>query len=64
MSEANDERAKRVLEKCEGYDEFIMMEDGDWYFWIANRGALSPWVLRVIVDELDRRSAANKECEQ
>ena len=56
-----ENRRKRLIEKCEQYNEFGPLDDGYQCFWIKDRGALSATDLRIIADELDRR---NKEWDE
>jgi hypothetical protein len=48
----DDDLIKKVYEN----DDILQLEDGDYYYWVENKGALSAHNLRVIADELDRRN--------
>lgn len=47
---------KELLERIE--KDFVMLECGYYHYWPTGNGALAPWLLREIADELDRRNAA------
>lgn len=46
-----------LIAKCNERREFDMLEDGYYYYWPSNQGAIAPWELRAIADELDRLNA-------
>jgi hypothetical protein len=53
------EAIARMVAMSEERKEFVTLEDGFVYFWPdgSPHGALSPWVLRALADELDKRNA-------
>lgn len=57
-----DERAAKLISKCDEHRDFISGDDGYIVYWPAMRhGALGSWGLRVIAQELDQR---NKEWDE
>lgn len=49
--------ATEIIEKIDAEGDFVTGDDGYVFFWPTGVGGLSPWVLRVIADEIDRRNA-------
>lgn len=48
----------RLIELAQAAQQFVTAEDGYVYYWPkACSGALSPWQLRLIAEELERRNA-------
>lgn len=58
MSKDHEVAIKRLITLAEERGEFLQLEDGYLYYAPSlGNGALSPWMLRAIADELDRRNA-------
>lgn len=58
MTRTNEEDTARIIAMTDERKEFIHLEDGYLYFAPdGSHGALSPWALRALADELDRRNA-------
>lgn len=53
-----ESRRRHVVEQCDKHDEIALLDDGYYYFWIKDRGAMSASELRIISDELDQRNKA------
>ena len=45
-----------IVEKAEADDEFVMLEDGFWYYWPKGAGAISEYDLLLLHQELMRRN--------
>lgn len=45
-----------IVEKAEAADEFVMLEDGFWYYWPKGVGAISEYDLLLLHQELLRRN--------
>lgn len=54
-----EETISRLIRDAENRQEFLTLEDGFVYYCPdpTLSGALPPWVLRALADELDRRNA-------
>ena len=54
-----EEEVARILRMAEERGDFVRGDDGYWVYWPdgTNMGALSPWELRALADELDRLNA-------
>ena len=48
--------AQRIIEQADKAGDFVVLEDGETYYYPKSPGAFSPWVLRALADELDRRN--------
>ena len=57
-SNKSEEYRQKVIASCDRYNAIAPLDDGSYCFWVKDRGALSASALRVIADELDRRSNA------
>lgn len=53
MAESERQRVLRAAE-----EDISPLDDGSYCFWIKDKGAMSAWSLRVVADELDRRTNA------
>lgn len=51
-------KTERIIEVAEKHKEFVTLEDGFVYYWPSKGGALTPYHLRTLADELDRRNEA------
>ena len=47
-----------IVEVADKDNEFVMLEDGFYYYWPKGQGAIPAYQLRLLADELDER---NKE---
>lgn len=47
-----------IIEVADKDNEFVMLEDGFYYYWPKGKGAIPAYQLRLLADELDKR---NKE---
>lgn len=45
-----------IVELAEKNGEIVMLEDGFWYYWLDNKGAIPAYQLRQLADELDKRN--------
>lgn len=63
MSETSDERAKRIIDRCERFSDFVRLPSGDVYFHPEMSEPLTSFDLRVIADELDRRNEERNKCD-
>jgi hypothetical protein len=45
-----------IIKHAEKHDEFIMLEDGFWYYWPKGAGAISEYDLLLLHQELVRRN--------
>jgi hypothetical protein len=50
-----------IVEKAEAADEFVMLEDGFWYYWPKGVGAISEYYLFLLFQELTRRNKKWKD---
>lgn len=50
-----------IIKKADERGEFIMLEDGFWYYWPVDRGAISEYDLFLLWQELKRRNKMWKE---
>jgi hypothetical protein len=50
-----------IVEKAEAADEFVMLEDGFWYYWPKGVGAISEYDLLLLHQELLRRNKKWKD---
>ena len=45
-----------IIKHAEKNDEFVMLEDGFWYYWPVDRGAISEYDLYCLYQELVKRN--------
>lgn len=62
MSRTHAEEIARIIDITDERREFIHLDDGYLYFAPTGTpyGALAPWMLRALADELDRRNAPHE----
>ncbi len=46
----------KIIQMAEADDEFVMLEDGFWYYWPKGVGAISEYDLLLLHQELLRRN--------
>lgn len=45
-----------IIKHAEKNDEFVMLEDGFWYYWPVDKGAISEYDLYCLYQELVKRN--------
>jgi len=45
-----------IIKKAEKAGEFVMLEDGFWYYWPLDKGAISEYDLYCLYQELVKRN--------
>ena len=45
-----------IIKHAEKNDEFVMLEDGFWYYWPVDKGAISEYDLLMLHQELVKRN--------
>lgn len=45
-----------IVKHAEEHDEFVMLEDGFWYYWPKGQGAISEYQLLLLHKELMKRN--------
>jgi hypothetical protein len=51
----------KIIQMAEADDEFVMLEDGFWYYWPKGTGAISEYDLLLLHQELMRRNKKWKD---
>lgn len=54
--DAIEKHRDHIIKLANERDEFIQLEDGDFYYWCQSVGAINATDLRILADELDRRN--------
>jgi hypothetical protein len=57
VASLKEDAERRLITMCDERKELAPLEDGYLYYFPSVGGAIAPWELRAIADELDRRNA-------